>query len=314
MIRRKIQVVGGLTYTVSLPKNWVLRNYLDKTKLVEVFERGDFLVISIPNNNFLFNDKVEIKFNDYGNFLFDVIYILYYLGMNEVVVLLDKPLDLEYRNNLDNAISRFSGSGIIYEDNKKIRISFVNSVNRITRKQFLLRYLLILKRMIEVFLSEEYSTDRIDVIKHLESDFNKMYHLFNRWLFKLNFGKSNEDCFALKFFPFYMRLSNRFEKISDLIYELSAEIDNSDLKDENVLSILRFLNDRIQIYLDYFDDNDVDYVNLSRNLSSYESEFKKLINIEDKLLRFIIKEILILSRSNEKDAISLIYLKTNIED
>ena len=38
---RRIQVVGGSTYTVSLPKNWVLFNRLKNGDIVIIEELGD---------------------------------------------------------------------------------------------------------------------------------------------------------------------------------------------------------------------------------------------------------------------------------
>ena len=50
MPTRKIQLIAGTTYSLSLPKDWVLKNNLKEKQEIQIYENNDRSLIISPKN------------------------------------------------------------------------------------------------------------------------------------------------------------------------------------------------------------------------------------------------------------------------
>ncbi len=79
-VRRRLQLVAGSTYSISLPKPWVEKNKLVKNQELLISGRGDGSLIISPHStvpNVSLSD-FHVNVDEYGEGITTVLFSLYY--------------------------------------------------------------------------------------------------------------------------------------------------------------------------------------------------------------------------------------------
>ncbi len=306
MPTRRIQKVGGSTYIVSLPKNWVIRNGLKEKDTINIKIKDKNLILAPEEIKLSFPDSLELKLEEHRESLLQLLYSLYYLGVNEIKITSQNSFPISVLNELEDFVSSLTGGELIYEDSKRVLISFFVSVKKLNRYQIFMRFLIILKRMITQFLEDP---TKVDKIKKLEQDSDKIFHLFNRWYFEVNSGKIVEDSVMMELLPFYLRIIIRLEKLSDILSKLLTDGSFNDKETlDKVKPVFNFLLERADKYLDSLSDQVFDAKKISQGLKEYKSLKAMIETLPDKLQSFALYQVLSFSESSEKDVLSIFKL------
>ena len=87
MHRRKIQLIAGTTYSVSLPKEWVKKNNLKEQNEILFYEKGDRTLLLSPDAAGAKDLKaITLNIDNYLENIDQVLFAVYYVGV-EIITL-----------------------------------------------------------------------------------------------------------------------------------------------------------------------------------------------------------------------------------
>ncbi|RLE63322.1 MAG: hypothetical protein DRJ49_05775 [Thermoprotei archaeon] len=118
--RRKIQITGRTTYTVSLPKDWVNRNKLEKGSEVMILDRGDRLEVVLAKPMKFCTEpklnKVTLEVTPDEISSIERLLIAYYEAGYDIIEIVQNPvLSEELRNSMRRILLRLSGLEVVEE-------------------------------------------------------------------------------------------------------------------------------------------------------------------------------------------------------
>jgi len=281
--------------------------------LINIKIKDKNLILAPDSTHLFFPDSIELKLEEHKDSLLQMLYSLYYLGVSEIKIISKEFFSMETLNQLGDFVDSLNGAELIYEDTRRVIISFFVSVRKLNRYQLFMRFLIILKRMITLFLEDPLNSEKI---KSLEQDSDKMFHLFNRWYFEVSSGKIVEDSVTMELLPFYLRIVFRLEKLIDMLSKLLTDgsFTHKEII-EKVKPVFDFLLERVDKYLDFLSDQAFDKRKASVELEKYETEREFVSQLPNRFQSFVLGEILGFCEANEKDVVSILkltdFLKNN---
>ena len=218
VIRRKVQKTGTATFTVSLPKSWVVKNSVKSGDIITLYEEEDqTLKISLDSSTKKPKER-SIVLENFEN-EDDIIrkFTAYYLKGYSKIKLMSKDKIYPKARKLVRKIQKIIGFEIIDEDTNYVLFqdfftSHNLSIQKAIRRQFNLSKLIV-KEILDK------SPEEVDQenLMHWEEDVNKLCLLIRR---QINFALHNsavlrqleitiEECQE------YLLLSNTIEKLTD---------------------------------------------------------------------------------------------------
>ncbi|MBL7055523.1 phosphate uptake regulator PhoU [Candidatus Woesearchaeota archaeon] len=241
MQRRKIQLVAGTTYTVSLPKEWVKKNGLKEKDEVLIQERNN-QTLTISSSVLKDSQLKEISLNidEHSDNIDQVLFSIYYLGIENITLFSKKELSKETRSQIRKTLTYMSGTEIGYEDTSRITIRVLLDKSKISINQILYRINLILD------LSLSNLTDNFDIeeIRMNENEIDRLYHLCTK-IVSLSLRDSNvlnsSEIRNVSLIPSYFLISKRLENIADNINHLSEYIEKNKARfdDKKIAEFIR---------------------------------------------------------------------------
>lgn len=245
MPTRKIQLIAGTTYSVSLPKQWVLKNSLKEQDEIELLERDDrTLLINAHASNKKELDEISLNIDEYVDNIEEIILGLYNLGVENINLFSKTEITKPIKALIRKAITQMSGTEIAYEDKQKIHIRVLLDKNRIDVLQAMYRSSLIIEAMAENISGEL----NIDELKINENEIDRLYQLVSKII-----TLSLVDSAILKssgiehstFIPSYFLIAKRLENIGDCFYALAKYVEKTGSKLDVKEDALSFLTDEI---------------------------------------------------------------------
>ena len=174
MHRRKIQLIAGTTYSVSLPKEWFIKNKLKEKDELLIYEKNNRTLLLSPNSIKERKIKdISINIDEYIGNVDQILFALYYLGIENINLFSKKALTKDVKTKIRKSLVFMSGTEISYEDNKKITIKVLLDESKVTIYQILYRINLILELSISTILKEI----DIEEIRINENEIDRLYHL-----------------------------------------------------------------------------------------------------------------------------------------
>ncbi|TFF87063.1 phosphate uptake regulator PhoU [Candidatus Thorarchaeota archaeon] len=160
MEARKLQQTGGRngsSYLVVLPKDWVLRQNLEKGDTVIVSEKEDGCLIIDPRMRESDESrKTEIRLQ--SNLRWGIT-SKYLLGFDEIRVMSDEPITNEQREELKRIIKRFVALEVTDEDDQMLLVQCLVDPSTIPVQKAMKRTNLIASRMLRDALSAYFEGD-----------------------------------------------------------------------------------------------------------------------------------------------------------
>lgn len=171
---RKIQLVAGSTYSVSLPKEWVRRNGLKEGKEIHFNENGDgslsFFLSEFNKNR---PSKLSFDIDQYTDGIDQLLFATYYSGISEILLDSKNGISKDDRKAIHNTITKMSGTEIKYEDSNKVEIKCFLDESKVNIKQILYRICLIL----EMTIQSTTDNSTLAQASKSEEEIDRLYHL-----------------------------------------------------------------------------------------------------------------------------------------
>ena len=256
MHRRKIQLIAGTTYSVSLPKEWVLKNRLRAKSEVLLHEKNDRTLVVSPSamEEKKLND-ISLEVDEYGTNIYQVLFALYYIGVENITLFSRKELGKDTKARIRKTLTFMSGTVIGYEDKQKITIKVLLDRSKISMDQLLYRISLIID------LSMTNMLEKLDLneIKINENEIDRYYHLIAKIVSLALIDSSvlhSSGIQHVSLIPAYFLIGKRLENIGDNINHLAEYVHQAkeDLgKNKQVLDSIRsILNQSIRPIMQKF--------------------------------------------------------------
>jgi len=241
MHRRKIQLIAGTTYSVSLPKEWVIKNNLKEKNEILLYEKNDRTLIISPHSiEGEKRNEISLDIGKYASNIDQILFVVYYLGIETISLFSKEELTKDVKTKIRKTITHMSGTEINYEDKQKIIIQVLLDKSKVDIFQVLYRISLIIDSSISNILEQL----NINEIKINENEIDRLYHLVAK-IVSLSLIDSNilysSKIKNVSLIPAYLLISKRLENIGDNVNHLSEYLDKTKINFENKKEILNFV-------------------------------------------------------------------------
>jgi len=245
MEKRRIQLVAGSTYSVSLPKEWVIANRLKEKNEVLIYERQDkTLVLSANPVEKMQMREIELNIDEHPQDIHQIIYAVYYLGIETIVLTSEKDLTKEVKTRIRKTLARMAGTEINYEDKRKIVIKVLLDHSKVEIGQILYR----LNLLIEFSLDNISSDPNLAENEFTENEIDRLYHLLAKIL-SLSLIDSNilqtSGVKNVILIPSYFRITKKLERIGDELYRTCIQFRQSKPDFKYKKEIMQFCKDSL---------------------------------------------------------------------
>lgn len=245
MERRRIQLVGGSTYSVSLPKDWVRQNKLKEKDEITFEERTDRTLLVRPNAG-LERKANEISLNlaEFSQVIDQVIFSVYYQGIENITIFSKSDIGLDDKARIRKAISHMSGTEISYEDKQKIIIKVLLDKSKVNVNQVLQRIGLIMEQSVKNLAGSL----NMNEIRVNENEINRLYQLTAKTVSLSLVDSKILESSGIEDIPLtlsYFLLAKKLENTGDSIKRLAKHLDRKGQNAESQKEILRFIIERI---------------------------------------------------------------------
>jgi len=312
-MKRKIQLIAGTTYSVSLPKEWVKKNNLKEKQEINLQEINDGTIILSPDSiKEMRINEISLDIRDYLENIDQILYALYYLGIEKIEIYSKENMSKEIKAKIRKTFSHMSGSEISYEDEKKIVLRILIDKTKINLKQVIHRITLVLDLSIQNLLE---GPDKRE-IKINEDEIDRLYHLATKIitiaLIDYNILHSSEIHNVL-FIPSYFLICKKLENIGDNINHLSTHIISHKINIKPYEEYLQFFREELNRIVKHILKN---YPNIFIKIPDKERKAtkQKIFQIDDKIISDYFKETLRYIRDIEDEIVQISYNKQLIKE
>ena len=293
---RRLQKIGS-SILVSLPKEWIDANNLDKSNQVEIETNKNNLSIRTQLSKRPSKD-IEITYPlPKGESIVPTITGAYLLGFDMIKIVSKSPISITDRESVRGSTRRLVGMEIIDEDATNISVQFLLDETSINPQNILKRMSSIALGMFsDVVLSLE-SGDKtnLETIVNRDAEINRQYFLLVRLIRSTIMDARLANIFNLENIDIldYRIAANTLEIAGDTVVELSQSLIKSNLSKVELKKLHDFAKDMEEIQIksiDSFISNNrtlaIDAISLQRNnatkISKIRSslESKKQISLE----------------------------------
>lgn len=241
METRKIQLIAGTTYSVSLPKDWVLKNRLKESNEVTIQQKNDGTLIISPSE---IREKklseISLEVEQYRGNIDQILFALYYIGLENITLYSKKEMPKDVKAKIRKTLTHMSGTEISYEDSRKIVVKVLLDKSKVNVPQVIHRVSLITESTLNN-LAEGLSIDEIRVN---ENEIDRLYHLLAK-IITLALIDSNilhsSGINNVSLIPSYFLMSKKLEHIGDNASYLGEYLheNNLEVPDKEVVEFLK---------------------------------------------------------------------------
>lgn len=237
---RRLQKIGS-SILVSLPKEWIIANNLDKGSQVELETGQDSVSIS-ANKEMRPTKEVVISYplpKD-ENIVADITGA-YLLGYDIIQITSKLIIPGENREQIRNSMRRLVGMEIIEEDSSNINMQFLLDTTTLNPEKILKRISSIALGMYDDIANGLISLDKsnLQTLAKRDVEVNRQYFLLVRLIRSTLVDKRLANIFNLENIDIldYRMAANLLENAGDTIVELANYIYNSTLSQEHLKKI-----------------------------------------------------------------------------
>ena len=281
---RRLQKIGS-SILVSLPKEWIDANNLDKSNQVEIETNKNNLSIRTQLSKRPSKD-IEITYPlPKGESIVPTITGAYLLGFDMIKIVSKSPISITDRESVRGSTRRLVGMEIIDEDATNISVQFLLDETSINPQNILKRMSSIALGMFsDVVLSLE-SGDKtnLETIVNRDAEINRQYFLLVRLIRSTIMDARLANIFNLENIDIldYRIAANTLEIAGDTVVELSQSLIKSNLSKVELKKLHDFAKDMEEIQIksiDSFISNNrtlaIDAISLQRNNATKISKIR----------------------------------------
>lgn len=313
MYRRKIQLIAGTTYSVSLPKEWVKKNNLKEKNEILMNEKNDrTLVISPTLIEGKTLNEITLNVDEYINNVDQILFAIYYLGVETITLFSKKGLTKDTRSRIRKTLADMSGSEISYEDENKITIKVLLDKSKVNITQILYRISLIIGLTVSNML------DQLDIkeIRLNENEIDRLYHLMTK-IVSSSLIDSNvlhsSNINNVSLIPSYFLIGKRLENIGDSLYNIAEHIYKINMDFECKREILNFIKLQINRSMKHIISNFPSIFEKTPH-ESIDKIKKQIYKIKDQAVQDFLIEAVRFIINIEEEVVNLSFYKKLIKE
>ena len=284
---RRLQKIGS-SILVSLPKEWIDANNLDKTNQVEIETNQNNLSIRTQLSKRP-SKEIEISYPlPKGESIVPTITGAYLLGFDIIKIVSKSPISITDRESVRGSMRRLVGMEIIDEDATNISVQFLLDETSVNPQNILKRMSSIALGMFTEVVSSLETGDKsnLETIANRDAEINRQYFLLVRLIRSTIMDTRLAGVFNLENIDIldYRIAANTLEIAGDTVVELAESLIKSNLSKTELKKLHGFTKDMHEIQtksIDSFISNDrslaINAITLQRN------NFEKISKIRSSL-------------------------------
>jgi len=281
---RRLQKIGS-SILVSLPKEWVDANNLDKSNQVEIETNQNNLSIRTQQSKRP-SKEIEISYPlPKGESIVPTMTGAYLLGFDLIKIVGKSPISISDRESVRGSMRRLVGMEIIDEDATNISVQFLLDETSVNPQNILKRMSSIELGMFSDVVSSLQSGDKtnLETITNRDAEINRQYFLLVRLIRSTIMDPRLAGIFNLENIDIldYRIAANTLEIAGDTVVELSESLIKSNLSKVELKKLHDFAKDMEEIQIksiDSFISNDrtlaIDAITLQKNNSAKISKIR----------------------------------------
>jgi phosphate uptake regulator len=230
METRKVQVTGGSTYTVSLPKEWATENGVDSDTTVEFHSERDLLLLTPQTDNGRTEGTLDITGLDNDKELIRAVMTMYVSGFDVINLETDR-MTAGQRRTIRDATQGLVGLEVIEEMPSRMVLQDLLDSSELSMENAITRMRLVALTMLEDAV-EALVTDADELAQDVverDDDVDRLWYMTSR-VFRTvlrnptaadEIGFSRETCFDLQSSARQLeRIADHATKIAKLALEI----------------------------------------------------------------------------------------------
>ncbi len=230
METRKVQVTGGSTYTVSLPKDWATENDVSSGSTVEFHAEGDLLLLTPQTEDGHTKGTLDVSDLTSDHELRRAIMTMYVSGFDVITLTTDR-MTADQRRTIRDATQGLVGLEVIEEMPNKMVLQDLLDSSELSMKNAVTRMRLVALTMLEDAV-EALITDDDELAQDVmerDDDVDRLWYMTSR-VFRTvlrnptaanEVGFSRETCFDLQSSARQLeRIADHATKIGELALEV----------------------------------------------------------------------------------------------
>jgi phosphate uptake regulator len=232
METRKVQVTGGSTYTVSLPKDWATNNAVSSGSVVEFHSEDDLLLLTPRDEEGHTEGELDITGLTEEHEITRAVMTMYVSGFDVIRLTTDR-MTAEQRRTVRDATQRLVGLEVIEEMPDEMVLQDLLDSSELSIENAVTRMRLVALTMLEDAVEALVTND--DALAHdvmeRDDDVDRLWYMTSR-VFRTvlrnptaadDIGFSRETCFDLQSSARQLeRIADHATKIATLSLEISA--------------------------------------------------------------------------------------------
>ena len=259
---RRLQKIGS-SILVSLPKEWIDANNLDKTNQVEIETNQNNLSIRTQLSKRP-SKEIEISYPlPKGESIVPTITGAYLLGFDIIRIVSKSPISFSDRESVRGSMRRLVGMEIIDEDATNISVQFLLDETSVNPQNILKRMSSIALGMFSDVISSLETGDKtnLETIANRDAEINRQYFLLVRLIRSTIMDTRLAGIYNLENIDIldYRIAANTLEIAGDTVVELSESLIKSNLSKTELKKLYGFAKDIEEIQtksIDSFISND----------------------------------------------------------
>lgn len=243
---RRLQKIGS-SILVSLPKEWVDANHLDKSSQVEIDTSTNSISITASKDSRPTKDLViSYPLPKDENIVADITGA-YLLGFDIIRIKSKTTIPNEDREKIRDSMRRLVGMEIVEEDSSNINVQFLLDAKTLSPEKILKRMNSIAIGMFHDVLNGLITTDKsnLQTIANRDIEVNRQYFLLVRLIRSTLIDQRLANAFNLENIDVldYRIAANILENIGDSISELADSIHKTNLSETELKKIYDTVKD-----------------------------------------------------------------------
>ena len=242
--KRKLQIVAGSTYSLSLPKEWVRKLNLEPKQELMLGEQQDGNLLVSPKDLKMVNEKMIVSVDDYVEDLHQIVLSLYYYGYSLIDFISSKEISNDTRNKIRKVLVNLSGAEIIFEDKKTVSVKILFDEDRLNIFQIFYRINLIIGASIDNLIGKF----DWEEIKMNEDEVDRLYHFSMKIIQSSLTDRSilvSSKINNLKIVPSLFLISKKLENIADSIKKVARLVEKEGMKVKDMAGIFLIIKEEI---------------------------------------------------------------------
>jgi phosphate uptake regulator len=245
METRKVQVTGGSTFTVSIPKTWATENGIEAGSRVEFHPEGDSLLLSPRTADGTIEGEFDITGLDGPN-LTRTVFTLYVSGF-DIINLETSRVSADQRRTIRDATQGLVGLEVIEETSNRVVLQDLLDSSELSIRNAVTRMRLVAMTMLSDALTAlvENDDDLAQDVVERDDDVDRLWYMVSR-VFRsalrnpsaaADIGLPRETCFD------YHSSARQLERIADHAAKIGNLSQGLDDIPEAVIDALHDLHD-----------------------------------------------------------------------